>query len=73
MFEPAGAEGPIEESEIEVFRALDRYFEVRRLEVEQSIERAGTEYKSLEQARRQFKEAEQELEHIQNRTADRRL
>jgi predicted RNase H-like nuclease (RuvC/YqgF family) len=70
MSEPASAEGPIEEFEIEVFKALDRYFEVRRHEVEQSIERAGTEYKNFQEARRQLMEAEQELEQIQQRTAE---
>src|SRR5215207_8421473 len=68
MSEPTGAEGPIEE--IEIFSALDRYFEVRRRELEESIERAGTEFKNFEQARRQLMEAEKELEQIQNRTAD---
>jgi len=69
MSEPAGTEGPIEE--IEIFRALDRYFEVRRREVEQSIERAGgTEFKNFHEARRQLMEAEQELEQIRLRTAD---
>ena len=71
MSEPTGAEGPIvEEFEIEVFKALDRYFEVRRCEVEQSIERAGTEYKNFQEARRQLMEAEQELEQIRHRTAE---
>jgi predicted dithiol-disulfide oxidoreductase (DUF899 family) len=70
MFEPAGAEGPIKEFETEVFRALDRYFERRRREVEESIERAGTEFKNFEEARRQLMEAEQELEQIQQRTAE---
>ena len=70
MSEPASAEGPIEELEIEVFKALERYFEVRRREVEQSIERAGTEYKNFQQARRQLVEAEMELEQIQQRTAE---
>ena len=70
MSEPAGAEGPIEEFEIELFRALDRYFEVRRREVEQSLQRAGTEFNNFEQARRQLSEAEQELEQIRHRTAD---
>jgi hypothetical protein len=68
MSEPTGSEGPIEE--IELFRALDRYFEGRRREVEQSIERAGTEFKNFQEARRQLMEAEQELEQIQQRTAD---
>ena len=70
MSEPATAEGPIEKFEIEVFKALDRYFEVRRCEVEQSIERAGTEYKNFQEARRQLMEAEQELEPIRHRTAE---
>ena len=71
MSEPyTGAEGPIEEFEAELFRALDRYFEVRRREVEQSIERAGTDYKNFEQARRRLVEAEKELEQIQQRTAE---
>ena len=70
MFEPAGAEGPIKEFETEVFRALDRYFEVRRREVEESIERAGTEFKNFEEVRRQLMEAEQELEQIRHRTAE---
>jgi DNA repair exonuclease SbcCD ATPase subunit len=70
MSEPASAEGPIEEFEIEIFKALDRYFEVRRRELEESIERAGTEYKNFQEARRQLVEAEQELEQIQQRTAE---
>lgn len=70
MSEPTGAEGLIEEFEIEVFKALDRYFEVRRREVEQSIERVGTEYKNFQEARRQLMEAEQELEQIRHRTAE---
>jgi hypothetical protein len=70
MSEPTGAEGPIEEVETELFRSLDRYFEVRRREVEQSIERAGTEFKNFEEARRQLVEAEKELEQIQQRTAE---
>ena len=52
MSEPAGTEGPIEEFELEIFRALDRYFEVRRSEVEESIERAGTEFNNFQEARR---------------------
>ena len=70
MSEPTGAKGPIEECETELFRSLDRYFEVRRREVEESIERAGTEFKNFEEARRQLMEAEQELEQIQQRTAE---
>jgi chromosome segregation ATPase len=50
--------------------ALDRYFERRRREVEESIERAGTEFKNFEEVRRQLMEAEQELEQIRHRTAE---
>ena len=70
MSEPTGAKGPIEECETELFRSLDRYFEVRRREVEESIERAGTEFNNFQEARRQLMEAEQELEQIQQRTAE---
>jgi myosin heavy subunit len=70
MSEPTGAEGPIEEFEAELFRSLDRYFEVRRREVEESIERVGAEFKKFQEARRQLMEAEQELEQIQQRTAE---
>jgi chromosome segregation ATPase len=65
-----GAEGPIEEVETELFRALDRYFELRRSEVEQSIERAGTEFNNFQETRRQLVEAEKELEQIQRRTEE---
>ena len=68
MSEPAGTEGPIEE--FEIFRAIDRYFEVRRREVEQSIERAGTDFNNFQHARRQLVEAEKELEQIQQRTEE---
>ena len=70
MSEPTGAEGPIEEFETELFRSLDRYFEVRRREVEESIERVGTEFKNFQEARRQLMEVEQELEQIQQRTSE---
>jgi chromosome segregation ATPase len=70
MSEPTGAKGPIKEVETALFRSLDRYFEVRRREVQQSIERAGTEFKNFEEARRQLMEAEQELEQIQQRTKE---
>jgi chromosome segregation ATPase len=70
MSEPTSAEGPIEEFETELFRSLDRYFEIRRREVEESIERAGTEFKNFEEAQRQLVEAENELEQIQQRTAE---
>jgi len=70
MSEPTGAEGPIEEFETELFRSLDRYFEVRRREVEESIEMAGAEFKNFEEARRQLVDAEMELEQIQKRMAE---
>jgi hypothetical protein len=70
MSEPTGAEGPIDEFETELIRSLDRYFEVRRREVEESIERVGTEFKNFQEARRQLMEVEQELEQIQQRTAE---
>jgi predicted nuclease with TOPRIM domain len=71
MSEPyTGAEGPIEECETELFRSLERYFELRRREVEESIQRASTEFKNFQEARRQLMEAEQELEQIQQRTAE---
>jgi chromosome segregation ATPase len=70
MSEPTRAEGAIEQLETELFRALDRYFEVRRREVEESIERAGTEFKNFDETRRQLVEAEQELEQIRQRTAE---
>jgi DNA repair exonuclease SbcCD ATPase subunit len=70
MSEPTRAEGTIERLETELFRALDRYFEVRRREVEESIQRAGSEFKNFDEARRQLVEAEQELEQIRQRTAE---
>jgi ubiquinone biosynthesis protein UbiJ len=70
MSEPTRAEGAIDQLENELFRALNRYFEVRRREVEESIQRAGTEFKNFEEARRQLVEAEQELEQIRQRTAE---
>jgi predicted dithiol-disulfide oxidoreductase (DUF899 family) len=70
MSEPTGAAGPIVELETELFRTLDHYFEVRRREVEESIERAGTEFENFEEARRQLVDAEMELEQIQKRMAE---
>jgi DNA repair exonuclease SbcCD ATPase subunit len=70
MSESTGAEGPIEQVETELFRSFDRYFELRRREVEESIERVGTEFKNFQEARRQLVEAEKELEQIQQRTAE---
>jgi seryl-tRNA synthetase len=71
MSEPTGAElGTIEECEIAVFRAFDRYFEICHRELEESKERAGTEFKSFQEARRELMEAEQELEQIRQRAAE---
>jgi chromosome segregation ATPase len=70
MSETTGAKGPVEEFDAEVFRALDRYFEARRREVEDSKERSGPAFKAYEQARRQLMKAERELEEIQYRTAE---
>jgi hypothetical protein len=69
MSEATGFKDSIEESEAEVLQALDRYFEVRRHELEDSKKRAGSEYEKFEEARRQLMGAEQELEQIQRRTA----
>ena len=70
MSSPPVPRVPSRSSRLEIFRALDRYFEVRRSEVEESIERAGTEFNKFQEARRQLMEAEQELEQIRHRTAD---
>ncbi len=69
MSETTGAKDPAEEFEAEVFRALDRYFEVRRREVEDSKERSGPAFKAYEEARRQLMQAQRELEEIHYRTA----
>lgn len=69
MSETTGAKDPVEEFEAEVFRALDRYFEARRREVEDSKERSGPAFKAYEEARRQLMQAERELDEIQYRTA----
>jgi len=71
MSETTGAKGPAEELEAEVFRALDRYFEIRLREVEDSKKRiGGAQFRAYEEARRQLAQAEQELEQIQYRTAE---
>ena len=70
MSETTGAKGPVEEFDAEVFRALDRYFEARRREVEDSKERSGPAFKAYEQARWQLMKAERELEEIHYRTAE---
>ena len=70
MSETTGAKGPVEEFEAEVFRALDRYFEARRREVEDSKERGGPAFKAYEEARQQLMKAERELDEIHYRTAE---
>jgi chromosome segregation ATPase len=70
MSETTGAKGRVEEFEAEVFGALDRYFEARRREVEDSKERSGPAFKAYEQARRQLMKASRELEEIEYRTAE---
>jgi chromosome segregation ATPase len=70
MSETTGAKGAAQEFEAEVFRALDRYFEARRREIEDSKERGGPAFKAYEQARQQLMQAERELEEIQYRAAE---
>jgi chromosome segregation ATPase len=68
MSETTGANGPIEEFEADVFRALDRYFEARLREVASNPKGAGGAVEIYEAARRQLTEAEEELEGIRHRT-----
>jgi hypothetical protein len=70
MSDTPHAKKPAEDFEAEVFRALDRYFEARRREVEDTKERGGHGFKNYEEARRQLVQAAQELEEIQYRTAE---
>ena len=70
MSETTGANGSVEKFEAEVFRALDRYFEARRREVEDSKERGGPALKAYEEARQQLMKAERELDEIHYRTAE---
>ncbi len=70
MSETTGAKGAAQEFEAEVFRALDRYFEARRREVEDSKERGGPAFKAYEEARQQLMKAERELDEIHYRTAE---
>jgi hypothetical protein len=52
MSRPIGAKGTIEEFETEVFRDPSTcIFEVRRCELDEGIERAGTEFKNFEETR----------------------
>ena len=68
MSETTGANGPIEEFEADVFRALDRYFEARLREVARNQQGVGGALEIYEAARRQLAEAEEELEGIRHRT-----
>jgi predicted nucleic acid-binding Zn-ribbon protein len=68
MSDTTGANGPIEEFEADVFRALDRYFEARLREVARNPKGVGGAVEIYEAARRQLAEAEEELEGIRHRT-----
>jgi exonuclease VII large subunit len=70
MSDSTGGERPVEELEAAVLVALDRYFEIRRTEVEKRIEKAGAGFGEYEEARRQLVEAEQELEELRRSTAE---
>jgi chromosome segregation ATPase len=70
MSETTGANGPIEEFEADVFRALDRYFEARLREVARNQKGVGGAVEIYEAARRQLTEAEEELEGIRYRTEE---
>src|SRR3712207_9539351 len=70
MSETTGANGPIEDFEADVFRALDRYFEARIREVAGNPKRVGPAVEAYEEARRQLGEAEEELERIHHRTEE---
>jgi predicted nucleic acid-binding Zn-ribbon protein len=71
MSQTTGANnGPIEEFEADVFRALDRYFEARLREVAGNPKRVGPTVETYEDARRQLAEAEEELERIRHRTEE---
>jgi predicted nucleic acid-binding Zn-ribbon protein len=68
MSDTTGANGPIEEFEADVFRALDRYFEARLREFASNPKGVGGAVEIYEAARRQLAEAEEELEGIRHRT-----
>ena len=70
MSETTGANGPIEDFEADVFRALDRYFEARIREVAGNPKRVGPAVEVYEEARRQLAQAEEELERIRHRTEE---
>jgi hypothetical protein len=67
MDETTGGERSIEELEAAVLGTLDLYFEARLREVTGSPRRVGPEVEAYEKARRQFAEAEEELEGIRRR------
>jgi chromosome segregation ATPase len=69
MSNSTGDERLVEELETAVLVALDRYFEVRRTEVEKGKARAGTGFGEYEEARSQLVEAEQVLEELRHSTA----
>ena len=70
MSETTGANGPIENFEADVFRALDRYFEARLREAARNQKGVGGAVEIYEAARRQLAEAEEELEGIRHRTEE---
>jgi chromosome segregation ATPase len=70
MSETTGANGPVEEFEADVFRALDRYFEARLREVASNPKGVGGAVEIYEAARRQLTKAEEELEGIRHRTEE---
>ena len=70
MSETTRANGPIEEFEADVFRALDRYFDARLREVASNQKGVGGALEIYEAARRQLTEAEEELEGIRHRTEE---
>jgi chromosome segregation ATPase len=70
MSETTASEKPIEELEDAILMALDHYFEVRRSEVEESKQRAGSGFEEYEEARRKLAEVEQELEELRRRTEE---
>jgi chromosome segregation ATPase len=70
MSEITSGERSIEKLEDEILRALDHYFKLRRSEVEESKQRAGSGFGEYEEARRKLAEVEQELEELRRRTEE---
>jgi chromosome segregation ATPase len=70
MSNSTGGERSVKELEAAVLVALDRYFEVRRTEVEKRKESAGAGFGEYEETRRQLVEAEEELEDLRRSTAE---